>query len=671
MAETMKPASPPGLPASPLPAETFFLAALVESLGALAWLLLIPPDPKNAVLLGFSLQRWLLIGLMVAAGGICAFVLVKSRSQQLSTRLRGIFLSPVGLWVELGGVAAALAGILLVGRFAESALERILPLFAWMGLVSLTALVWQLIASGGGIWQQTFSGVRRTEQTATARTAGFFNRGAAWLSAHPQADLPIVLGLAAIPLLANAVRFSLPLGYAGLYTLMSEQVAQGGFALPWSVPFYGPGGIPFAYPPLAFYLMALFLRLGVPSLTYLRFAGPLLAWASLAPVTRLAKELTGSRLAAAAAVIILGVLDGFYIDQATAAGMVRSLALLFSALALLAYLRAVRQPGWKNAVLAGVFFALTICTHLSYAQFLAMTFVLYPLMGIFQLRRWTAALLAGVVGIILSAPWWGVVLARYGASVFSGALGSHENSYFIRLFQDPAQWGAWLNDLTRQLQAVPLLWALVVAGFLLNLLLGEPFLPAWLALVIVFNSSQRFPNLVGALLAGQLVARLFAWWKTADAKKAGAAIFVLLLAGALYLPGVSTLSSHQPMISTQTLELAGFVRQNTPPSATYLVTAPAEEAEWLPYLMQRTPAVGSWGGEWIGTYDAQVAQLLELMACEQNQSLACLNQVIQELKAAPALLITHTQTTQLTAQLEQAAGWRIVFQNDQYILWSR
>jgi len=53
-----------------------------------------------------------------------------------------------------------------------------------------------------------------------------------------------------------ATTHSLPVGEAGLYALMSELVVANRFALPSEVPFYGPGGIPFAYPPVAFCLAA-------------------------------------------------------------------------------------------------------------------------------------------------------------------------------------------------------------------------------------------------------------------------------------------------------------------------------------------------------------------------------------------------------------------------------
>ncbi len=67
---------------------------------------------------------------------------------------------------------------------------------------------------------------------------------------------------ASVPLLfSNAFLYGFPMGYAGLFTQMAQQIADANFVLPSMSPFYGPGGIPFAYPPLGLYLLAVFIKL--------------------------------------------------------------------------------------------------------------------------------------------------------------------------------------------------------------------------------------------------------------------------------------------------------------------------------------------------------------------------------------------------------------------------
>ena len=48
-----------------------------------------------------------------------------------------------------------------------------------------------------------------------------------------------------------------PFRLGGLFVEFSEQIAQNGFRFPVTIPYYSEGGIPFAYPPLGFYLAGL------------------------------------------------------------------------------------------------------------------------------------------------------------------------------------------------------------------------------------------------------------------------------------------------------------------------------------------------------------------------------------------------------------------------------
>src|SRR5919108_4793779 len=61
----------------------------------------------------------------------------------------------------------------------------------------------------------------------------------------------------------QAFRYSYPLGYAGMFTLIAERIAEANFELPMSIPHYGPGSIPLTYPPLAMYVFALAIKMGV------------------------------------------------------------------------------------------------------------------------------------------------------------------------------------------------------------------------------------------------------------------------------------------------------------------------------------------------------------------------------------------------------------------------
>ena len=75
---------------------------------------------------------------------------------------------------------------------------------------------------------------------------------------------------------------------------MAEAVAENGYTLPARIPGYTPGGIPFPYPPLAFYLLGPLLDAGASPLALARFLPGLLTIAALVPTYALGRELLDS-----------------------------------------------------------------------------------------------------------------------------------------------------------------------------------------------------------------------------------------------------------------------------------------------------------------------------------------------------------------------------------------
>ena len=101
----------------------------------------------------------------------------------------------------------------------------------------------------------------------------------------------LIAMLASLPLLFyNAVLHGFPMGYAGLFTQMAQQIADANFALPSQSPYYGPGGIPFAYPPLGLYVLAAFIKLTGKYYIFLRFLPALYSLVTIALTFFLAQK---------------------------------------------------------------------------------------------------------------------------------------------------------------------------------------------------------------------------------------------------------------------------------------------------------------------------------------------------------------------------------------------
>jgi hypothetical protein len=664
------------------PWSLYFIAIVgLEAAACLAFLLLIPPDPKNSVLLGYSLNRWLVIGIFVILIGFLAGLGSHlARRPQARTRLQSILLINVTFWPALDGALACIAIWVTAIKDERIALifSRALPLLVWGLLFFCTLLAFQIVVTGGQIARNAyqncvdlFSLIKRIILVISRRIYDFLRQPLA-------ASLALVLAAALPALFLNAFRYNLPVGSAGLYTLMSEDLANNHFLLPTSVAYYGPGGMPYAYPPLAFYLMGFFVKvIGVPVIGYLRFAAPLFAWLSLVPAFLLAFELTGSRVAAIVSSLIVASSADIYSVQAEAGGIVRALAFGFALAGLLFYLRATRKPGWRDALLSALFFGLTLLTHLSYALFFALSVAAYVLVSPGQKKRWRAGILAGLAGLVIASPWWLAMLSHYGGQVFAGAFASHGNDYFLSILRDPGQLSPWIDQALNIIRRNPILYGLTLTAFIYFLARKEFFLPLWFTLLLIFASEgTRYLVLVGAIMIGAAISQIYASILQdrhlpglSNGRVFQGMFFVAACTLLVYQEGFSIISNITPAISAETYTLAAFIQTETPSSATYVISSGPDEAEWFPYLLERTPVIASWGGEWRGTYPDQVSNLLNIMDCDEKQSLPCLEGLFDNIQSHPYLLITHTDRAQLTQQIEESGSWQKIYQNARYFVW--
>ncbi|MFB6153005.1 MAG: hypothetical protein ABEJ27_02015, partial [Halodesulfurarchaeum sp.] len=106
----------------------------------------------------------------------------------------------------------------------------------------------------------------------------------------------IALTSAAVVGTSYALTHSYPASYGGLFLEVIERIRRTGFAYPTHIPGFTNQGIPWAYPPLVFYLDALLTRLlPFSGLEMARFLPPAFFVLSIVPYFRLATRCLGSR----------------------------------------------------------------------------------------------------------------------------------------------------------------------------------------------------------------------------------------------------------------------------------------------------------------------------------------------------------------------------------------
>lgn len=490
------------------------------------------------------------------------------------------------------------------------------------------------------------------------------------ISTRIKSHWPLLAGLLLIaPLFfLLALRSSLPLGYAGMFTQMAEQIAAANFALPWEIPHYGPGGIPFVYPPLGHYIFAVAINLGLSTWAYLRLVPAVFTLLALIPLYFLMRELTGAKIGALTAMLLVATAPGVYNIHVWSAGVVRGLALALCLAGLLFYLRALRQFTWRDFALAGFSLGLLLTTHLLYTLFAALVGMVFLLVE-WKPRRALTALGILVLALLIASPWLGVILARHGFESILAAASSHRNSDFISLlFRD---FGAALAYLWENLGNITRNWfltALSLPGLVLLLARKQFHLPLAFLPVLAMGEASFFPVILAAMIAGALAEWIAAQPGLKQIPRlalAGLTMTVLIFALAQNL---AEITRYEPEIDAYSLQMAKFVRGETDPADTYLYIGKINEAEWFPYLLERDPVFALWGSEWKGNYAEQLQILIDLRACQNEKNWTCVEALLRANNAHPNLLIAPNQRW-LFLQIKDTRAWDLVYENERYQVW--
>jgi len=490
--------------------------------------------------------------------------------------------------------------------------------------------------------------------------------------------------------LFNAFRYSLPTGYAGLYTLMTEQLGANAFQLPRSVPFYGPGGFPYAYPPAGFYLAALFINLlKVPSFTYLRFMPPLMTLVFLALDYVLIRYMTSSRIKSLLGVSLTSVAGAIYEYHIQAAGMVRSLALVFATGALiltwmvLSRTRPVRTT-YLQAILAGAALALTVLTHLSYALFAILGIAIFSLFAEKCSWHWRV-ILSGVIfvsALVFSSVWWGTILSRYGFTVLTNPARSHGN---FEVFHALTVVGARSAPVlfVQKFIGVTYNWmpailtGLIVAGLTFFILRRNWRLPVLFLLVfLAIGEPDRFLLIIGGIAAAEFLGSVLEFVYLQDMNRQQVNFMIYTCAACIllafpYYGALKMVRSDQPTLSNSAIEMATWIRNSTAADAKYLLLDKNNDLdEWIPYLTHRTPIVGSWGGEWSGNLASLEYLGSSLDVCLSSQSYACIQDLIAHKKLQVTILISPRGNASLIDQIRASASWQTAFMNDRFVVFT-
>ena len=412
-----------------------------------------------------------------------------------------------------------------------------------------------------------------------------------------------------------------PFHLGGLFYEFSRQIIQNNFALPETIPFYSLEGIPFAYPPLGFYLQAVVMKLfTLPPFVTVNLLPPLIATLTLPAFYWMIKAQTDNNRLRTLALFTFAFMPSAFVNQIEGAGLAEACGTLVLLLYLGWLFRFEKDPHPAPALWAGIFLGLCVLSSPGSAYGSVIISILYLFKFLGQdlkkrsYMRPALLVLTGLTGLLVSAPYWLMVIRNHEFGVFMTTFLTQQDSasllnqirYFVTF--KPADMITFVSDegiygfLFDWLIFAGLIWAVLnKQGFQVAIFLSVWLIPregswlvaipaAWLAALgivhLVWPLLQNAFSTSGANTRPPLAPGLLA-------------LILVLLIVAGSVNSLNDLKNQAELqISTAAVETLRHERQNIPTGEHVIVAGNGALREWAPALLEREVLNCEFGLEW-------------------------------------------------------------------------
>lgn len=392
-----------------------------------------------------------------------------------------------------------------------------------------------------------------------------------------------------------------PINDGGLFARFVDATAERFPALPVWAPYNG-NTLPFAYPPLGFWLAAAARHLGASTLSLLHVAPILMNAAYVLLFAVLLLRMGFSRLFAAIALLSFATSFRSFEWLVMGGGLTRGLGSIFTLLALIALQQPDRAPPRFGALAAaGASVAGAVMSHLEWGLLAAASSVWALALSAGSVRAWVQrSLIVGGAAILLTLPWALFVIGEHGLAPFTAASKTSDwyNGWKLGPF-----WRAYWVVRDQSGAMLPL----VALGGLGLLLRRQLFWPGFL-LLCLFLTPRQGPT-PAALAFGVLsaegafdLAALAEGWLGRRLSAGIAAALLLVAGGARNGWSLQPDPAFQPLTRSERAAMA-WIARTQPAAAFAVITEPGwmydRTAEWLPYLTRARSTTTIQGLEWL------------------------------------------------------------------------
>ena len=470
-----------------------------------------------------------------------------------------------------------------------------------------------------------------------------------------------------------------PVNDGGLFLQMTRDLQANHFILPQYTT-YNDADIPFAYPPLGFYLAGVIQSIsGVSLFDLFTYLPVVFCTIAILAFYCLALEITQDRLKASLAALFYATLPKSFDWFIMGGGTVRAIGLVFSFLTLMYAYRLFTKKNVRAVLPTAIFASLLILTHPETSfqvAFSTFVFALYFLRGRKSILHSVYVILLVVV---FTSPWWLVLLTRHGMAPLQAALsvgtGLPDLATTILYFFQFNLGGEAILSIVAVLGLIGLVGDIRHRDFFLLVWIGSTFLVepraapfASLSPLILLAIKGLDITLTG-LGYPQDLANGF--------ESKGARSVLLGLVTYIFMSGMiySMQLGNQFRILPQERDAMEWIVQNTSQTSRFLVLTGESSltdplSEWFPALTGRISLLTVQGHEW-----TLKSPLLENLRA-YNQAQACLNHdesclsnwefdyvYIRKIRPMPEGNVVERPNI-LDVSMRESQDYKVIFENE-------
>jgi hypothetical protein len=471
-----------------------------------------------------------------------------------------------------------------------------------------------------------------------------------------------------------------PVNDGGMFYQMVKDLVSSGFQLPLYTT-YNQLDIPFAYPPIPFYLAGFvhhFLHISL--LDVVRWLPMVFSILTLPAFFWLARIVLSNEEKAVVATLFFACLPRSFEWLIMGGGLTRAPAtlvlILFSGY-LIKVFRDQERKYLFHAILSG---GLILLSHPERSLHAFTTAILFILFFARTKRRLFDMPLIGTGVTLVSFPWWGVSLLRFGLEPMLQASRAGGDR---TLFWSPLL----LLNITDETIAITAF--LAVIGVMYELSKRRWLLPLWLLLPFITDprSAPHITPIQLSLLAAialvDVILPALAHAVSPDAllqSKAGKMVLAYFLVIGLVNGLMNDATLSELRLSAYEREGLDWISRNVPYAGKHFLLYPRESnaalsplLEWFPALTSQTSLSTYQGREWLDEVshsDAFFESRNAWLACA-SQDEKCLEDWICSSGVQVDYVLLTSNASGLSVSLKSSANYKLVYQNAEMTVYQR